>query len=475
MVNEMSIEGVEAPVKRSSRPWRRVVALTGDESGRQRLAGAISRRLFFRLHRAQGGNVTILFMFFAYVFYAAGALVYNTGHAIEARNHTQMAADTAAYSAAMWQARTINQIVGTNMIILRMTTGLSVAWANLLGPIFNLVRGFGGAWMGACPPTCPFCLPPFQCCFYWEIFCTIAWLLQYIGDFITMITNFPGDISDLFAYQQAMIAACPTMIEADRALIESYYGVTLRLTRPDTAGGGGTGQGGNWGAGQIDPPLQQATGAIGFGPMTMPLALRAAVVNERGTRNGADVQCTSGCANGPQNWIAGQVIGLIIAQAIVNNRFHILTSSGALLESGPTSNSDWSPFTVVATAIEDNASEGFLMAEGLFDDPISPNDSVIAYAQGEVFNSFSERLSFGGGGGVASVLNALGGILHFRQWSPLGMNWEPRLTRGSSSSGGAPGWQFRQALQNDTQLANLFANYQITAQGVGGGQDVIRH
>ena len=72
-----------------------------------------------RLHRCQRGNVTLLYLLFAIFLFVILALVWNTGRASTAALHAQMAADTSAYSAAVFTSRAVNIITGANMLILQ--------------------------------------------------------------------------------------------------------------------------------------------------------------------------------------------------------------------------------------------------------------------------------------------------------------------------------------------------------------------
>ena len=73
-------------------------------------------RSFYRCER---GTVTILLLFLLPFTYATLGMVWNTSRAATARIEAQTAADTAAYSSAVWMSRALNSTTASNMAALR--------------------------------------------------------------------------------------------------------------------------------------------------------------------------------------------------------------------------------------------------------------------------------------------------------------------------------------------------------------------
>jgi len=135
---------------------------------------------------------------------------------------------------------------------------------------------------------------------------------------------------------------------------------------------------------------------------------------------------------------------------------YVLTTQFGPLEFGPTSLADRRDFTVVATAIEANASNGFRVMPGLFNNPIMPNDEVIAYAQAETYNGIDGRLSQIG----FSI------PYPFRVWTTYGWQWQPRLTRGD---------QLGAALGGDSTLRGIFSRIGVLGSDESELSDVALH
>lgn len=90
----------------SSSAWRRLRRLPGDEQG----------------------PVTLLALFFGLLVFSAISLVWNTGQVTQKKIQVQSAADSAAYTSAMWMSRGVNIIAATNMQLLRDGTAAGMSY-----------------------------------------------------------------------------------------------------------------------------------------------------------------------------------------------------------------------------------------------------------------------------------------------------------------------------------------------------------
>jgi len=385
-----------------------------------------------RVHRDRRGNISLLFIFMALVFFCCAALVWNTGRSTAAVMHTQTAADAAAYSSAVWTSRSVNNITGANMLILRNASAQVAASAVISTTILVPINWV--AWIAEmasdCGPFAPICaaaaalyvatveLPPY-----------IKFVVKAAPTaFSAVVANkFPKRIGELWRYEDAWVKATPKAIEAQRKLLEKYYNCKIHLTRPGDRG-------------TITPPLERGN----FLSLLTTLTMRFWVFkhDNKWPKEGNFKTIKKGKAE--QSWNIGAGLATVLMPAVHGTEHYILPTQWGPLESGPTSLDDWKDFTVVATAVTEDASRGALVMPGIFGDPITPGDGVIAYAQAETYNGIDGRLQQIG----------LSLPYPFRVWTTWGWQWQPRLTRGD---------QLRNALQGDPELRAIFSRINVTS------------
>lgn len=388
-----------------------------------------------RLHRCQRGNVSLLVLFMGLVFYALAALAWNTGEITSAKIETQTAADSAAYSSAVWTSRAVNIVVATNMLALRDASAMGVAVAAL----------FEGAWvfgwqtyffvqnivplLSGLPFTLPALLP------------LLAVYLQDLGQWIhfVIITRWPVypikdivelgiHLSELLRYQQEWVDVLPAVIAEQEAQLEAYYDCDLELVM-------GNGQS------DITAPLHRGTQLTCLIPMTARFAYDAL---PKGSWYADPILKAIVIGKGKKGWLIGSLLGYLSGWTTLGQTHHVLSSQprysplefgtyGTGIKPGPHT---WEDFTVVARAqkrLENRDSLqapryplGF-MAPGIFGDadPLRP----VAYAQAETFNGIDGLVSTANIAGF-NVLQPFLSLYPWRVWTDWGWQWQPRLTYG---------------------------------------------
>ncbi|MEQ9617142.1 MAG: pilus assembly protein TadG-related protein [Phycisphaerales bacterium] len=426
-----------------TRAERSILGLLRDETTALDLR-ALGPRQSRRLHRNNRGNISVLFILLAFVFYGSASLVWNTGHAVAAKMHTQTAADAGAYSAAVWTSRTMNMITGTNMMILR-NHGAQVSAASAVAvtigvPIFwaaEIARAVGCA-----PP--PFNVPCIVAAVA-RVAVEIPPYASFVGNsagqsFGNLFSNtFPNRINEIHDFQRELVSEIPDTIEAQERNLERYYGVDIRFTVPGRSDG------------RVTPPLEE-------GNFVQTAALVAArwFIQDNNWPDEGNFSGFNSVGRSRTIWTATNVVTIAAMSAVHASDNYVLPTQLVFLEIGPESLSERQPYTIVATAIERNASGGFLSMPGLFDSPIHPNDTVIAYAQAETVNGISERLNH----------FPIPIPFPFRVWTTYGWQWQPRLTRGD---------QFRSAFSNDAGMRGLYAPIGVTRADEGNFSDIAHH
>lgn len=385
-----------------------------------------------RAHRNGRGNISLLFVFMSLVFYCCASLVWNTGRTTAAVMHTQTAADASAYSAAMWTSRAVNNITGANMLILRNASAQVAASAVISTTVLVPVN-----WLKWCNDMASGCGPFYPICFAAALAYVVAVELPPYIKFVAKAAptafrdvfsnKYPKRIKELWRYEKAWVNATPGAIESQRKLLEEYYNCKIHFTRPGSTG-------------QIKPPLEVGD----FLSLGAVLAMRFWVFKHDNTwpKEGNFDIINRGKAN--QSWNIGAGLASGLMPIVHGEQHYVLPTQQGPLEFGPTSLDDWKDFTVIATAVTEDASAGALAMPGIFSDPITPGDGVIAYAQAETYN------------GIDGRLNQIGFSLPypFRVWTTWGWQWQPRLTRGD---------QLRNALAADPALRAIFARIDVTS------------
>jgi hypothetical protein len=417
---------------------RWVLQLVRDErSGGAGFAAAL--RGGRRLHRDRRGQISVLFILVGLAFFVAAAMVWNTGTTTAVRMHAQAAADTSAYSSAVWTSRTVNNVTGTNMLIARHASAWVAASAAMA--VAAGVPANWHAWASekaeACGEFYPLCYAAFMAYlqvtegpyYYPFLFKAVA-----SGAAPTVFIKAPGRISDLYRYEKAWVAATPDVIEAQRRLLEEYYDCEIRLTRPGD------------GDGLIRPPLKRGN-PIDF---TTVLHARFWVFghDNKWPKDGHFDRIVHGKAN--LLWRGAAESAIAAISAWKGSDHYVLDVPVVIGERGPSSLGERAKFTVVATARMTGRTRGRLMAAGAFRYPVVPSDRLLACAQAETFNGIDGRLEKIGIPVVGPILRAY----PFRVWTTFGWQWQPRLARGD---------QLGNALQGDATLRRWYGDISVTA------------
>ena len=395
-----------------------------------------------RVHRNDRGNITVLFIMLGLLFYAGAAMVWNTGHTTSAQTHVQVAADTSAYSAAVWMSRGVNSITGANMLITRNASAdviaFGVIWTTIMVPInwakfiddtgkactvaYAICAGVAAAYVAAVE------LPPY---------------LNFVSKALpTALQTFPARtfqnrIRDLYNYQRGWVDAIPTTIEKQRDHFEKYYKSTIRYTQPGRSDG------------KVHLPVEQGT----MLSLMAPLALRFYLMDNKWPKDSGFKQIKEGKA--VREWNTSTGLWLLVSIVMYGSQHHVLTTQNTILEFGPDSLSSRQNFSVLATVAEAKASQGILMMPGIFRHPISPQDTVIGLAQAETYSGISER--------VTLLFNV---PYPFRVWTTWGWQWQPRLTRLD---------QLQNAMQGDSTMRNHLNKIGVGSSSYGDFNDMVRH
>ncbi len=438
----------------TKRGWRLVV---GDTSAFRAHLTLIQR--IMRLHRCRLANVTILFVFMASTMYVATAAVWNTGRVASAKIHAQTAADSAAYSAALWKSRAMNQVTATNMIMLRNLTAQTSAQASaavMIGVpimwVIHLVRTVIPRFnsLNFAPP---WTLPVALAYLFYELARIAAEAVAYVRFLDAalggggIIRGFSGrflrQTGDLAAYQRNLVAALPTVIEAQRASIGDYYGVDITLVEP-----------GQNRVNRVHAPVKRGTFVDNFAPALWLLAARF-FIDDNGwyKASGNDVQQSrwekeeekkdpndkkdtdvddsddkglleqmNDIGKAKIFWMVTSAVSLAAFAGIYHDDFHI-PAHQRFWETHPGSLDDKQYYSVIAIAQYPDIRDRFL-APGFFKYAINDTGHVTAAAQAETFNWYSETEN----SILMSTVRFNVTVLPYRVWSTAGWQWQPRLT-----------------------------------------------
>jgi hypothetical protein len=382
-------------------------------------------RAIARMHRRSQGSVNIFFLIIMIVLYACAAMVFNTGYVIAGRLQAQNAADSAAYTAAMWNSRCMNVVTATNMLILRNAAAHVAATGAVA--VGSTVPSIWNARINSAPTPAERAARLAQRAVefpYWQRFMSERFptAAAAVAD-----QRFLRRIDELYAFQRQWIDQTPILIEQERVKLEQYYGMRIRLTRPID------------GAGTVRPPLVPGT-PVSF---TRVLALRM-VHSDGGLPQDAEFAMWSQLGNAQGVWAGSTATSIISTSISQGFKHHVLTTQIGPVEPGPSTVALRAPFSVFATVQNSNVSSAGLMAQGIFRWPINPLDSCLAYAQAETYNSLDERLR---------MIN-FSNPWPFRVWSDWGWTWQPRLALGD---------QIRNAMNGDAETQAFFRNIGVRA------------
>ncbi len=448
-----------------------------DERSGFRVVGILGGEIR-RFHRAQRGVTSLLFLLLGFVFYAVAALVFNTGVATQARIQAQTAADTAAYSSAVWQARCVNTITGTNMLILRNGTAHMAAsgvltastmpwyywykWAKEKAEITAAAIATVAA--AGCLVAYPICWAaeyeaaynPALAAWWAFLFATEIGphYLPFVAAALPTATAkvatlaFLRRISTLYEHQEAWLVATPKAIEEQRKRIAEYYKCDIHLSQSVPHDLRNTAPWDKKKPTEILPPLKPASTVYGRGTTIALLTGRFWVppYHDSGWYHHKHIKKIKH-GKGRRCFAVGALAGQATVVGIYGAKHHTLTTSG-LLEGSPSSLEDWKAFSVVAAARLNRSSRGRLMAPGIFSDPIAPGDVVIAYAQAETYNGIDGR------GQTIPVVGQILKAVPFRVWTSFGWQWQARLTWGD---------QLANALRDDPELRKWFKKIDVDA------------
>lgn len=432
-----------------------------------------------RLHYRQRGANSILFIFFFMIFYCGAAMVWNMGQTVSARIWTQTAADTSAYSAAVWTSRATNMMVGPNILMLRELSVLSLSL-----PLFGHMAEVIAKWAEKLADACAG-LQAIVLCVPMAIAIGIEAITYFSGYFASTIDNFleaiipfggPYDrLDELAAYQKAWHNAVPAVVEAQRQEMENYYGVKIRLSQPAWTDAAiddpspappDNGQ-------SIRAPIKELSAIDEF--LTLLFAVPVRILQDK---DGVPEEhnfdsIVLGEANGAwdHQFLAWFILPVIYKAFLHDQNYALadhwlffefspvppgglfgLTHDSSVLLLSTASGGERStvlessePYTVIATAVLDDvttksAAKG-RAAGGLYDQPVAFNDSILAYAQAETYQMMAQYWN----GVVPFPLVPL--PYPWRLWTTIGWNWQPRLNMGD---------QLETCLTDDPGLADLF-------------------
>lgn len=402
--------------------WSAIVSLHRDDrggcAGGQPLLRALSR-----VHRRTRGSVNIFFLVMMIVLYACSAMVFNTGYVIAGRLQAQNAADSAAYTAAMWNSRCMNVVTATNMLILRNAAAHVSATGVLT--VGSTVPAIWAARINSAPTPAERAARLAQRAVefpHWQAFMADRFptAAAALAD-----QRYLRRIDELYAFQRQWIEATPGIIEQERVKLEQYHGMRIRVTRP--LDGGGT----------VRPPLVPGNPAA----FTRVLSLRM-IHSDGGIPQDARFDLWSQLGNAQGIW-SGATAAAVVSTAISQGfKHHLLTTQTGAVESGPSTVAQRAPFSVFVTVQNIRATSQGLLAPGIFRWPINPVDSCLAYAQAETYNSLDERLR------MINFTNPW----PYRVWSDWGWTWQPRLAVGD---------QIRNAMNGDAETQAFFRNIGI--------------
>jgi len=388
------------------------------------------------LLRCERGSVSILVLFMGLVIFALAAMVWNTGEVTTAKIEAQTAADTAAYTSAVWTSRAVNLIAATNMHALRDASALGMSTAVITEIIgvtaFLVIQAANAVSLIAGLVTAP---------------AGVALLANVIREFIQLfifmfqtgfipngsynlikgIVDTTNHLQDLSAYQAAWIAAIPGLIEAQRVQIEDYYDCDISLVQ------------GN-GSPSIRAPLKRGDQLTCLIPSTLRFMYDALPA---GSWYADPLLKTLVLGRGRLVWLIATAAGAVVSDVALGENHHVLSTQVPVIEIGPfgagfTVNPDtWKDYTVVAVARKRTSNETSqqlpreplnFMAPGLFTraEQLRP----AAYAQAETFNAVDGLFPTLKVGGVAP-LQVLSAIYPWRVWTDWGWQWQPRLTHGN--------------------------------------------
>lgn len=425
--------------------------------------GPICAMFLRRFHRGQRGSITILFLGMTLAFYVAASMAWNQGLAVSYRVKHQTAADAAAYAAANWQARCMNNVVGANVLINRHIAahavaashlpawgGVPINWAKALKDAAAIpfvgaaVAAALAVYIGAVE------VPP------WLAWMASGWLPALADSLAIVPLPFFGPfgprITKLVDYQRAWVEATPKAIEDTRKQLEKYYDVKIRYTWPGASAASEDAK-----KGYVRAPLKRANLVDAMLSYIMIANFRLPDDKKDFPKKHSFSVISVGKANSEWNKATGGMFSTTaLMHGILGTKPHVLQTHNVLEFGMPTGTSvsdinKRKHFSVVATVTGKGPakSPGLfgtpLAATEIFDKTFAPNNALMTYAQAEVHHPVDGT--------------PLGLIpLPFRMFSLGGWQWQPRLSQGD---------QVENMLKQDKEAQKLWkkisvkqANYQ---------------
>lgn len=420
-----------------------------------------------RLHRCQRGNITTIVLFMGLVFYALTAMTWNTGLVASAKVEAQTAADSAAYTSAVWTSRAVNVIAATNMVALREAAGFGMALQMTGG---SLITSY--YWLKAIKKAMGYIktiiLAPIGIVMLIKIIIEIiAGVLmvfvedaKYPWDWIKTLINAPTRLGAIIDYQEAVVASVPLAIQTDVAALETYYDCKISLYDGNSVPKPGADE-----ATGIVAPLKAGDLLTGVVPVTLRFLNDALFQGDAWGKQEpikSTMQTFGKSSSNYKKMLFFSTLGAVAVMGLVRGPYTLKTTT-AILELGAYE-SGFEDYTVIAVAEKNNDNQGSkqyprtpvnYMAPGLFSsDPLLP----VAYAQAETTNGIEGLI------GQLPVIGAISTVYPWKVWTQWGWQWEPRLTR----SGQTPGVTLKESVFEATRVG-------AGVSAVGDLGDVLAH
>lgn len=357
-----------------------------------------------RLHRDDGGAVGVLLVLFMFCLVGLIAMVWNTGEYATRSMKMQGVADTAAYSAAGWNARTCNLVTGSNMVIVRTASAeviASASAATIASVTKRLQRltKIARALMSLPHPASVAAGTALMAKLVHE-WAELGRFAAKVGRAIAKIPSLHKRNRKMYAFQKAMVAATPKLIDKQRKALMRQYNCHIYLTqawrsRRDRGG-------------KVRPPLKRGN------PTSIIALLGNQVRKDRRGWNKTMSRLILG--RGKKYW--RRYTGSLTVAIAAATGHHVLVTQTGPIERGPTNYQRNYYFTVIAAVASSRRQRPQPMMPNLF---TQRSRNLVAYATAETFN--------GNEGGLTAVT---GIIKPWRVWSLNGFFWRPRLSQAEA-------------------------------------------
>ncbi len=351
--------------------------------------------LLRRFHADTRGFMHLLTGVLLLVIIAALALVINTGRATSSKMHMQTAADAAAHSAAVVTSRTVNLVTATNINIVRTGSAEALAWA-----VWPTVAEIVDNWEEAISSAGWFAP---------VVAARIAALeAPQLAKFIAKAgptgarqmasRSLIKRIKKINTWQKDILAATPGIVEDQRAKIEDFYGVQIKLAQLGSSDG------------RVRAPVRSPRG-MEERLLTIAYLLEQRIKTDRQGWDGTLSRIHYG--RGSDVWARWtSAMGALVAFDI-RGRFIVLDTHDGFMEKKPKRQERNYAFAVTAIARHPEGLSEPRVFSGLNRRPFNRTGSAMAIAQAETFHLADEGQQI---------------PFHWRVWSTCGWQWQPRLT-----------------------------------------------